>query len=237
VSTDISRYPSSSSDGFSQGSRGVEATQALDELRLEVLKTQQAVEEIRAALGPSPIPDYTPSLAAIVQGITHINGELKQFKEHPALKLTPADYHRALTQSGHVAMRNAIDQLTETREAAHRTQQAPVNVLGVVLSRQQQARWMAIVAGVALVAGLLSSPLLTRLLPFGLNTRVAALVMASDRWQAGARLMQVGNPAAWATVEQATTLWQLNRDEFHACELAAGKRQSIQQCTVFVPPP
>ncbi len=237
MSTDIRLFPSSSSDRISRESKGIEPSQALDELRLEVLKTQQAMEEIRAALGPSRSVDYAPSLAAIVQGITDINAELKQFADHPALKLTPADYQRALTQSGHVAMRRAIDQLTETREAGHRTQQALGNILGDVRSRQQQARWLAIVAGVALMAGLLSSPLLASLLPFNLDTRIAGAMIASDRWRAGARLMQVDNPTAWEAVERATALWQLNRDAIDACELAAGKSRSIQKCIVSVTPP
>ena len=237
MSTEPSCYPSSSSDGFPQGSKEAELTQALDELRLEVLKTQQTMEEIRAALGPSPTPDYAPSLAAIVQGITAINDELRQLKEHPALRLTPASYQHAITESGHAAMRAALDQLTETRNAGYRTEQVLVGIVGKVRSRREQARWLAITAGVALMVGLLSSPLLARLLPFGLNTHIASVVMASDRWQAGARLMQAGDPDSWATIEQATALWQSNRDAIDACELAAGKRQSTEQCTVLVTPP
>ncbi len=236
MSGDIQQVPGSSSDRISQRPEGVEGAQALDELRLEVLKTQQSVEEIRGALGRSSSVDYAPSLAAIVQGITHINAELKQIEGHPALRFAPADFQRALSESGHLAMGKAIDQLSDTRNALYRTEQGLNSVLGHVRSRQQQARYSAIVAGIALTTGLIFSPLLARLLPFGLDTRIAALVMASDRWEAGDRLLQAADPKSSETVKRATAMWQLNRDAIHACEIAAGKSRSIQQCAVIITP-
>ncbi len=212
MSGNIQQHPSSSSGAFPQESQGIESAQALDELRLEVLKTQQAVEEIRGALGRSSNVDYAPSLAAIVQGITEINAELKQIEGHPALRFAPADFQRALSESGRLAVGKAIDHLAETRNALYRTEQALISIVGHVRSRQLQARWMAIVAGVALTTGLIFSPLLARLLPFNLDTRIAAVVMASDRWEAGVRLLRAADPDRSETVKRATAMWQLNRN-------------------------
>ncbi len=237
MSVDIPQAPSSSSDRFPQGSQGIEAAQPLDELRLEVLKTRQAVEEIREALGRSSSVYYAPSLAAILQGITQINAELTQIERHPALRFAPADFQRAVSECGHLAMGKAIDQLTETRNALYRTEQGLTSILGHVRSRRQQARSSAIVAVVALISGLVASPLLARVLPFNLDTRIAATVLASDRWEAGVRLLQAADPDSWETVKRATAMWQLNRDPIHACELAAGKSRSSQQCALIITPP
>ncbi len=237
MSGDIQQVTSSSSDGFPQGSQGIESAQALDELRLEVLKTQQAIEEICGALGRFRVVDYAPSLAAIVQGITEINAELKQIEAHPALRFAPTDFQRALSESGRVAMGNAIDQLAETRDALYRTEQVLISILGKVRSRQQQARSSAIVAGIALTTGLIFSPLLARLLPFGLDTRIAATVLASDTWEAGVRLLRAADPDGGETVKRAAEMWRLNRDPIHACELAASKSRSSQQCAVIITPP
>jgi hypothetical protein len=43
----------------------------------------------------------------------------------------------------------------------------------------------------------LLSPIVAGVLPFGLNTRVAALIMREDRWEAGSELMQAVNPHGW----------------------------------------
>jgi len=228
---------SSSSDLILHGSNSIDASQALDELRLDVLRTQKAVEEIRAALGRSRSIDYAPSLAAIVKGIAQINTELKEIEGHPALRYSPADYQRWVHESGRIAMEKAIDQLEAARNAGYRTEQVLISMVGKVRDRWQQARWLAIAAGIALISGLILSPLLARLLPFRLDTRIAAVVLASDRWNAGIHLMQVGNPDSWAAIERAGDLLQLNRDAIQACELTAGKNRSAQHCTVLVPPP
>src|SRR5579872_3387858 len=195
MSTELVSDSGQSTNGASVASG--EAAQAFDELRLEVLKTQQAMEEIRAAITGLATPDYTPSLAAIVQAITKVKAELQR------LQSQPADYQHALMQTSQTAMREAIAQLTETRLASQRTHQDLINTLGTARSRQQQAWWLAIVAGVGLVVGMLLAPFFSRLLPFGLDTRIAALVMASDRWKGGARLMRAGNPEGWEEIENA----------------------------------
>ena len=38
---------------------------------------------------------------------------------------------------------------------------------------------------------------LLNVLPFGLDGGVAAYILQADRWEAGAALMQTGNPQAW----------------------------------------
>jgi hypothetical protein len=88
------------------------------------------------------------------------------------------------------ALRDAIAQLGEMRQASERTQQALMETVGTARSQQQQARGLAIATALALTAGLLLAPVLARLLPFGLDTRIAAIVLATDRWNAGQKLMQ-----------------------------------------------
>ncbi len=214
-----------------------DATEAFDALRLEVLKTQQALEEVRAALTQSRPPDYTSSLALITQAVKQIASELHQLHGHPALRLTPADYQHALTQCSQNALRDVIAQLDATGEASRLTHQAFMTTLGIARTRQQQARWLAIASALALTVGLLLSPLLAHLLPFGLDARIGAVVMASDRWEAGERLMQAGSPEGWAAIERAANLARLNRDAIQVCQLAAAKTQKAQRCEISVPSP
>jgi hypothetical protein len=210
-----------------------DAVQAFDELRLEVLKTQQTLVEMRAAAPP----DYTPSLGALAQAIQKVSAGLVQLQGHPALQLSPSDYQRAFTQCSQNAMREVIAQLTETHQASDRTQQALMSAVGAVRSQRQQARWLAIASALALNAGLLLAPLLARLLPFGLDTRIAAIVMANDRWNAGQKLMQADDAQQWDTVWRASQFWHLNQAAIAACEQARIKTHREQPCGVSLLPP
>jgi len=86
------------------------------------------------------------------------------------------------------------------------------------------------------VVGLLFSPVLSSLLPFGLDGRIAASIMRSDRWNAGAALMQAGNPGAWGEMEAADALLTSNKAALKLCREAAVRSKKEQRCTVLVPP-
>ena len=52
--------------------------------------------------------------------------------------------------------------------------------------------------GVAVLFCLLAAPIFARLLPFGLDGRMAATIMGADRWNAGAALMAAQSPEGLA---------------------------------------
>jgi hypothetical protein len=81
---------------------------------------------------------------------------------------------------------------------------------------------------IALVVGVILSPFMASVLPFALNTPVAALVMTNDRWDAGWALLRAGDPAGWQDAAAGFSLVQANRDALVACQqaaAAAGKDQ------------
>ena len=83
--------------------------------------------------------------------------------------------------------------------------------------------------------GLLSSPVLERLLPLGLDGKVAAFIMRGDRWHAGEVLMQEDSPADWAQFAAAVDLSKANKVTLEACRDAAAKTKKEQHCSVVVP--
>ena len=82
----------------------------------------------------------------------------------------------------------------------------------VKLTKEQRARsaqnlWLA----GAFMAGLVVLPLLIQALNSSASSRLAAWTMGhTDRWVAGNRLMQEGNPAASAVMVAAWDLWDAN---------------------------
>ena len=89
----------------------------------------------------------------------------------------------------------------------------------------------------ALLVGLLISPLFARLLPFGLDGWVAAFILHTDRWNAGAALMQAQNPEAWRVLMGTGKLSTNNSEALGACRDAAAKTKKEQPCTIVVPAP
>ena len=73
-------------------------------------------------------------------------------------------------------------------------------------------------------------------LPFGLNSYVAAGIMEEDRWHAGQALMQAGNPAGWKLFTADANLTNANRQKVDACRAAAIKAKQDQNCTIIVTP-
>jgi hypothetical protein len=63
--------------------------------------------------------------------------------------------------------------------------------------------WVMITAAVVLGGGIIVSPFLARLLPFAWDCQMAATIMGTDRWNAGAALMAAQSPGAWRDLESA----------------------------------
>ncbi len=237
MSTEVLNDPTASTNTVSTPAEPADAAQAFDELRLEVLKTQQVLEELRPALSRPNPPDYAPSLGRISRGLSQLGAHLQAIEAHPALQFTPEGYQEAMTASCRQAASQTLQQLQETRSASFELQQRLAQLLGTVRSRKEQRRALAIAALTTFLVGLVLAPLLARLLPFQLDTRVAAVVMATDRWHAGARLMQAGNPESWDDLYRAASLWQSNRAVIEVCSRAAAKTHKEERCEISMASP
>jgi Family of unknown function (DUF6118) len=90
---------------------------------------------------------------------------------------------------------------------------------------------------VAFILGLLISPMFVRMLPFGLDGRVAAFILHATRWEAGGALMAAEDPKAWADLGQAVAVWKENQTVIEACREAAARTKKEQRCSVVVPAP
>jgi hypothetical protein len=88
-----------------------------------------------------------------------------------------------------------------------------------------------------LVAGVLLTLFLPRVLPGSVDMAVASTVMNADRWTAGSTLMQSGDPKGWRSVVGAIDLVRANTDALTTCAEAAKKAKKDQSCTISVRAP
>lgn len=211
------------------------AARAFDDLRAEVSVLRRALESLPAAWQANQAPDYTPTLGAISKRLQEVASRLQSIEGHPALRMTPEHHQHAMAHAGSVVMHESTSRLDLAMQAIRGHASELRALIGSVRERDRQLKWLVVTGATALLIGLLVSPIFARLLPFGLDGRIAAVIMGADRWQAGEKLMAAASPAAWRDLEIAAELLQPNRETIRTCRDAAAKTKKEQHCTVVVP--
>jgi len=164
-----------------------------------------------------------------------VAAQLDAINQHPALTMTPEQHRQAIAQAGSGLMREAVQKLDQAIRDAERERQQLAGLIGAARRQDEQRNWLIYTGIAAFVMALLSSPFLYAALPFGLNGRVAALVMNTDRWDAGEALMRADNPDGWNSAVNAWNLVRGNQKEIAACNEAAAKANKDQRCMISVP--
>ena len=145
--------------------------QAFEDLRAEVSVLRLAVAALPGAWEESRPPDYTPSLGTIAQGMATVESRLAGIEKHPALRLTPEQHQQAVAQAGNVLMREAAQKLDRAAQDAERERHQLASLIGTVRKQDEQRNWLLWAASGALVVGLLVSPFVAGVLPFGGDMR------------------------------------------------------------------
>jgi hypothetical protein len=216
-------------------SQEADAAQAFEDLTAQIVALRASVEELGGGIEANAPVDYTCSLGEISKGLAEVSGRLAAIEQHPAIRVTPANFGEAVARAGSNAMREAANQLDQARRDSERTIQALGQIIGEARTQDRQRKWVMMAAAAALALGLLVAPLLARLLPFGLDGRIAAMIMGEDRWKAGAALMAAQSPEAWRDLESAAALVIANEPALAACRDAAAKAKKEQHCLLVVP--
>lgn len=182
-------------------------------------------------------PDYGADLGKIIQLLAVVEERLEGVEKSPILHNGAEHYARTLKYSGEGLVRTAVLEL-ERRTAD--LDRAAVNLAAYTKSaydrKSQDLRmWFAGVVG--LLAGVLLVLLLPRILPFAVDTHVAAIVLGQDRWNAGATMMRMEDPAGWRGVVDASQFVRDNAEAIRQCAEAARAAGADQRCTITVKVP
>ncbi len=214
-----------------------DAAQAFEHLTAEVTLLRTSVEELADHLQLQASSDYTVTLGKISKGLFDVSDRLAEIEQHPALRVTPANFGEAIARAASGAMREAANQIDQARREAEHTTQALTQIIGSARAQDRQFKWITITAVIALAAGLVLLPVLARLLPFGIDGRISAFIMNADRWNAGAALMQAQSPEAWRALMDADQLMAANSGAIGACRRAAASAKKEQHCSIIIQTP
>jgi hypothetical protein len=160
---------------------------------------------------------------------------LPALRSIPRYGLTPEQHQQAVAQAGNMLMREAVQKLDRAAQDAECERHQLAGLIRTVRKQDEQRNWLLWTGLGALAAGLLVSPFVAGVLPFGGDSVVAALIMKADRWNAGIALMQAGSPDGWRGVAAASDLVRVNQEVLTACREAAAKAKKEQRCTITVP--
>lgn len=210
---------------------------AFEDLRAEVSVLRKAIEVLPDALDRNRAPDYSPDFAVLGQGMDAIGLALENLQKHPALRMTPEQHGAAVANAGSALIREAVQRFDHATQEAERERYSLAKVVGVARSKSDQRAWLAIAAAIGLVVGFGVFPFVMRAMPFGLDSATAAVIMHTDKWNAGMALMKAGNPDGWAQLTTDANLVSANREKITECRAAAVKEKREQRCTVIVPAP
>ncbi|HEY4031326.1 MAG TPA: DUF6118 family protein [Caulobacteraceae bacterium] len=224
--------------------QGGDPAQAFEDLRAEVSVLRRAIEAMPAAVRESRSPDYSEDLGVLGKGLDDLGDQLSKIMKAPALVRTPEEQGQAIAQAGAGLVReaaqridHAAQRLDRAAQEAERERSRLDGIIGQALTRNRQFKVLCWAGGLALVAGLVISPFIASVLPFGLNARVAALVMHTDRWSAGTELMQAANVSGWNRIAADTHFVSDNQYALDACRATAAKTGKAQHCAITVAPP
>ena len=211
--------------------------QAFENLRAEVSAMRRAVAALPRTLAANQPPaphDYRSDIGKVALGLGGVVGRLNEIEKHPALRLTPEAYGQAIADAGATVMGEAGQKLDNAALDHDRARGELAGMVGTLRGKRKQLFWLISVPVLVFVVTMLSSPVLLQKLPFGWNTRAAAMVMNNDRWDAGMALMQVANPTGWKNVVDAWNLVQANKGALTSCQETAVKEGKDMSCTIIV---
>ena len=215
---------------------GGDPAQAFEDLRAEVSVLRRAIEALPAAMRETRPPDYSQDLAVLGKGLDDIGEQLETILQSPALHLTPEQQGQGIAKAGLAIVRDAAQRLDQAAQSADHERARLAGIVGQAWTQDRQFKVLCWTGGAAFALGLLLSPFAASLLPFGLNDRVAALVMRADRWTAGDELMRAVNPQVWERRNMDVAALNDNREVIDKCRAALGDTGKSQRCTLVLNP-
>lgn len=177
-------------------------------------------------------PDYAQDMAELRQTNVALAERLKAMETMPAVKGGVQAFERA----GADLLRASVKTLEQKAQRFDSAALTLERITGHVHDRR--ARWRNLIAasGLGFVAGVLLMMLGPRLLALEVRTQVAAALVGTGRWEAGAVLMQAERPEAWAEIVQGEILRERNSQAIGRCRELARKRVAAQKCNIVVEP-
>ena len=220
---------------------GDPAAEAFARLEGELALMRRAVQHLAAERADIVIPDYGTTLTAMAKRLSEIDQCLEDMADHPAMQMTPDSIGNRIAAAADSARRSDHDRIGQARNDLHHAAQEMRSVTAHARTAAEQRQQLFQVAGGCMLAGIFLWSFLpgtiARTMPESWHwpERIATrMVGASSLWDAGARMMQAGDPQAWSALLHAADTQRDNREAIEACRKSAATSRQPVRCAVRI---
>ncbi|MBK8630419.1 MAG: hypothetical protein IPN84_09475 [Sphingomonadales bacterium] len=219
------------------------AAEAFARLEGELALMRRAVQHLAAERADIVIPDYGTTLTDMAKRLGAISRGINTIADHPAMQLTPDSLGARIEAVAESARRSDHDRIKQARTDLNHAIQDLHAITAQARTAGEQRQQLFQVAGGCMLAGIFLWSFLpgtiARAMPDSWNwpERIATrMVGASSIWDAGARMMQAGDPQAWNALLHAADIQRDNREAIEACRKSATTSRQPVRCTVRIRP-
>jgi hypothetical protein len=210
---------------------------ALEDLRAQFVVLRQGIEDWQKHIEKNLPPDYTKYFELLVEGFEEVGDKVEALAEKTdAQQKVPTNAINDVVAAGDKMVRDVHSELSRAVGIAERDRLTLQNLIGTAWTKTQTRKVLIWTGASSAFFGMLFAFVLFYAAPFGLDGQIAAAIMGQDRWNAGAALMQAGNPDGWRLMVQDANLASANRTKVDACRAAAAKSKKDESCTITVAP-
>ena len=219
------------------------AAEAFARLEGELALMRRAVQHLAAERADIVIPDYGTTLTDMAKRLGAIARGINTIADHPAMQLTPDNLGARIEAVAESARRSDHDKIRQARADMDHATRDLRSLTAQARTAGEQRQQLFQVAGGCVLAGIFLWSFLpgtiARAMPDSWNwpERIATrMVGASSIWDAGARMMQAGDPQAWNALLHAANIQRDNREAIEACRKSAATSRQPVRCTVRIRP-
>ena len=217
------------------------AAEAFARLEGELALMRRAVQHLAAERADIVIPDYGTTLTDMAKRLGAISRGINTIADHPAMQLTPDSLGARIEAVAESARRSDHDRIRQARADMDHATRDLRSLTAQARTAGEQRQQLLQVAGGCVLAGIFLWSFLpgtiARTMPESWHwpERIATrMVGASSLWDAGARMMQAGDPQAWNALLHAADIQRDNREVIEACRKSAATSQQPVRCTVRI---
>ena len=231
--------PNAAAEAFAHLSERVATMEERLDGRMAVMA--RALEHIAIEKQSLEFPDYGPTLAKMNGYLATLAGQTKKILEAPAMQLTPEGMADRIDVAAEAARETDRATIKKSQELHHQAHADQMRAIGTVRTKQDQ-RWQMLYCG---GGAALAISLLWLIYPgwaasIGRQSwlwpeRTARRVLGEPTlWDAGIRLVRVGNPEGWQAIVETADIRRENSNASAACQKAAAKAKEPVRCAITV---
>jgi hypothetical protein len=216
------------------------ATRAFDELRDELARVRQSMEDLCAGIQQSRPHDYRRTLGEILRAQESVKVELQAIKSHPAINLTPDRFAHQIEEAKNEMIKEDRRKLKVIMDALEHNCITIKDYFETANEANRQ-KIMIIGAGVicfffGTVFSVFTVSAIASVVPKSWQApeRIASNFLGLSMYEAGARLIKTNNPFIWETSQADTKTMNDNRDLINKCKKEMVETNKATKCMIIL---